>query len=224
ARREHRLPAGGPDHSLHEVGRRGVLEEEPGRAVAQGGEDHLVGVEGGQYEDPCRRAALGEAAGGGQAVEAGHPDVHQDHGRALPLHDGERLVPVGRLPDDVDGVAPAEDEPEPRADAAVVVHHDHPDRCHRHSSSQGSQTRTAKQPSDPGPCSSTPPASSTRSASPTSPSPAPGAAGVATLPAGGTSLCTSTVSSPPGPPARRTTTALPGACLQAFVSASWTTR
>src|SRR5699024_1033573 len=110
------------------------------------------------------------------------------------------------------------------ADEPVVVDDDDADTWRPHWSSHGSQDCTANEPSVPGPCSSAPPASATRSASPTSPNPPPGVAGSCSSRAGGGPLRTSIVRSPPGPPARWTATRLPGACLRALVSASWTTR
>src|SRR5215208_5956488 len=68
------------------------------------------------------------------------------------------------------------------------------------------------------PCSSVPPASETRSASPIKPVPAPGS-GAAAATATGARLRTSTSRSPSGARTVRVTAA-PGACLRAFVRPS----
>ena len=59
----------------------GVLEQEAAGSGLHGVVDVLVEVEGGQHEDFCPAAALGELGGGLDAVESGHADVHQDNVR-----------------------------------------------------------------------------------------------------------------------------------------------
>ena len=65
----------------------------------------LVEVEGGEHQHLSRRPARGEQLpGGGDAVEAGHPDVHQHHVRRAARGSGERLGAVRDLADDLEVV------------------------------------------------------------------------------------------------------------------------
>lgn len=109
---------------------RDVLEQ---KAAGSGGQRRVhvpVEVEGGQHED-ARRVGDGEdPAGGLQAVQLGHPDVHQDDvgpGAPYRLH---RFVAVGGLRDDVDAVG-AEGQPEARAHQRLVVGDHDPGRTRR---------------------------------------------------------------------------------------------
>ena len=70
-----------------QVGRLGVLQEEPGRAGADRLEHVLVEVERGQHHDVHRReGGIGDdRAGRRQPVDVRHPDVHHDDvGQQLP--------------------------------------------------------------------------------------------------------------------------------------------
>ncbi|MDP9679503.1 hypothetical protein J2S47_000005 [Streptomyces griseoviridis] len=77
-----------------------VFEEEAGRAGSQGLVGVLVEVEGGQDQDPRATAGLGDAAGGLDAVDAGHPDVHQDDVGAQSRGQANGLLPLGGFADD----------------------------------------------------------------------------------------------------------------------------
>ncbi len=74
---------------LQEGARLGVLQQEPGGARAQRPEDVLVEVEGGE-DEYVGQLLVDDLAGGRDAVEPGHLDVHQDEirpestGRARP--------------------------------------------------------------------------------------------------------------------------------------------
>ncbi|GAA3042595.1 hypothetical protein GCM10020000_22060 [Streptomyces olivoverticillatus] len=65
---------------------------------------------------------LQDALGGGDAAEAGHPDVHEDH--VGPVFGGQRdgLGPVGRLADDGHPRGGAQQGGHPGADEDLVVH------------------------------------------------------------------------------------------------------
>src|SRR6185312_15648853 len=66
-------------HGRDQPLRRGLLEQEPAGPGAQRGVDVLVEVERGEDQHPRRRPGSGQDVfGGGDAVEAGHADVHQD--------------------------------------------------------------------------------------------------------------------------------------------------
>ena len=56
-----------------------VLEQESAGAGLEPGEDVLVQVEGGQDQDLGCRVDGGDRGGRGDAVRAGHPDIHQHH-------------------------------------------------------------------------------------------------------------------------------------------------
>lgn len=61
-----------------DLGWRGVLEQEPGRAGLQRAQHELVGVERREDEHGGRVRLGGEQAGGRDAVEQRHSDVQQD--------------------------------------------------------------------------------------------------------------------------------------------------
>ena len=74
--------AGGDDlDGVEQVCGQDVLEEESAGTGAQRAVHVLVGVEGGEDQHPYagRGRVPGEAPGRRDAVEAGHPDVHQHH-------------------------------------------------------------------------------------------------------------------------------------------------
>ena len=66
-------------------------------------------------------AAVGEDAPGGlQAVQFGHPDVHEDHVGAGAPDRVDRLPAVGGLGDHVDAVA-GQDHPEAGPDQRLII-------------------------------------------------------------------------------------------------------
>src|SRR5207248_4687916 len=83
-RRQQRVAGGHDVHGWGELFGWGVLEQEAAGAGTQRVVDILVEVVGGQYEYPgSGLAAADQAAGGGDAVEVGHADVHEDHVRGM---------------------------------------------------------------------------------------------------------------------------------------------
>ena len=86
-------------HRPQQLGRLGVLDQEPVGADPDGLEDVLVEVERGQDDDlhVGQPVVLGDAAGGGEAVDAGHADVHEHHVGPQLEGQAHRLVAVGRL-------------------------------------------------------------------------------------------------------------------------------
>ena len=91
--------------------------------------DVLVGLEGGQDDDldPGQVLIGADSPGGLQAVDPGHPDVHQDHVGALATGQVDRLPAVGGLADDLQVLRGVDEDPEPGADQGLVVGEQHPD-------------------------------------------------------------------------------------------------
>src|SRR5262249_52972542 len=109
-----------------------------------------------------------EDAGGGDAVEAGHSDVHEyDVGEVL-LGEADGVVAVGGLADDVDVVLGVEDHAEPGSDEFLVVDDEHFD-APVPLALRGIRATTANPPSGRYRASSWPPKSATRSRMPTIP-------------------------------------------------------
>src|SRR4030095_878764 len=88
--------------------------------VAVGGEDHDLG----------RGKRSENLAGGLQAVEQRHRDVHDDHRRHELLHDLERLAAVLRDADHLDVALRLEQRPKPFQDHGVVLDQNDGDRLH----------------------------------------------------------------------------------------------
>ena len=150
------------------------LSRKPGGAGAQRAQHELVGVEGRQHDDG-RRVGLGaQQAGGGDAVELRHADVHEHDVGPVAVDGAQHAAPVVGLADDLDALRAGQHHPQPRAHERVVV--DEQDADGRAHAGHGRVARRTKSPAASGPCSSSPPASATRSASPTRPVPAPGSA------------------------------------------------
>jgi hypothetical protein len=127
-RRQHRLaPRHGADRLDHLRWRR-VFEQKAARSELQGPQHHVVGVEGGEHEDPGRVRLGQQQLGGGQSVLVGHPDVHQhDLGPQLTDH-AHGLQAVPGLADEVQVGLATENEAQPGPHHRVVVH-DH-QSCH----------------------------------------------------------------------------------------------
>ena len=120
-----------------------------------------------------RRLVPGDAVGedpprGFEAVELGHPDVHQDDVRSQRANLVDRVAAVGRLADDLDLRLGVEDHPEAGADERLVVDEQNADHDR---ASAGSCARSTKPPPSRGPVSSVPPYNATRSRIPTRPAP-----------------------------------------------------
>ena len=76
------------------------------------------------------RGVVADATGGGEAVDAGHADVHQHDVGALAARERDRLVAVARLADHLDVVLGVEQGPEAPAHQRLVVgEHDPDHRC-----------------------------------------------------------------------------------------------
>ena len=121
--REERLAARDEAHRGQQVDRLGVLHEESAGAGAERLEDVLVEREGREDHDPDGGEAGvgGDLAGGGETVELGHADVHQDDVGLLLARERERLAAVARLADHPDVVLGVEEGAEAAADERLVV-------------------------------------------------------------------------------------------------------
>ena len=121
---------GGGEHAVagvdeldgaHDLGRRRVLEQEAGGARAQGTQHELVGVEGREDDDRGRVGLGAQQAGGGDAVELWHADVHEDDVGAVQVDRAEHAAPVVGLAHHLDALGAGQHHPQPRAHERVVV-------------------------------------------------------------------------------------------------------
>jgi hypothetical protein len=120
----------------------GVLEQEPGCADVEGGQDVLVGVEGREHRHDGWGRQGKQLLQDREAVDVGHPDVEKDDVGPVLANRGNG-VPSGRGRDDLDIRRRAQDQAESRADQCFVVHHHHSDRM-RAAHGFGWRTRTLK--------------------------------------------------------------------------------
>ena len=127
--REQRLAAGDEGDRADEVGGLAVLEQEPRRPGAQGAVDVLVEVEGGQHEHrgAGQRGVGDDRVQGGQAVDARHPHVHDDHVGTGLAGDRHGLRAVGRLADHREALLGLEQDAQAGADQLLVVGQHHTD-------------------------------------------------------------------------------------------------
>jgi hypothetical protein len=80
------------------AGAHGLAQETVG-ARTKGGENDVVLVESGQHDHPYLFGwvLLADPAGGFDAVDAGHPDVHQDQVDGVVPEEGDGLECVGEV-------------------------------------------------------------------------------------------------------------------------------
>ena len=97
-----------------------VLEQKPTGSGAKRVEDVLVGVERGDDDDSGWLGRLEHPGGGFDAVQTGHPYVHEYDVRVKAAGCGDRLMAVGRFLD-LDARLGAENHAEAGADQALVV-------------------------------------------------------------------------------------------------------
>ena len=138
--REQRFASGDDAHRSHELLARGILQQESARAGPHRVVDILVEIEGREDQHPGRRACLAEAPGRLDAVEHGHPHVHEHDVRSGLGHETDALLAVGCLPDDLHVRFQVQDEPEAGADELLVVDEEH--GGHRVPPSSGSSARS----------------------------------------------------------------------------------
>ena len=127
-RGQRRLAAGGGPHGPQQLAAGAVLEQVAGRAGLDRGHDVAVGVVGGQHQHPGRPGPRSdEPPDRGDAVRAGHPQVHQHHVRPQRRGPGHRLGAVAGLTDDLELGAALEDAAQAVPDDGMVVHDQQPD-------------------------------------------------------------------------------------------------
>ena len=80
-------------------------------------------------QDTGLRHPLADLAGGGQPVQPGHRNVHDDDVRAQSDREFDRLESVGGPPDHGEVVLGLEQRGQPVAEHRVVVGDQHPDRA-----------------------------------------------------------------------------------------------
>jgi len=181
AGRQQRVAAGHHPDGLDQLGRLGVLDQETAGPGAQRLVDVLVGLEGGQDDDldPGQVLLGRDAPGGFQAVDPGHPDVHQHHVRALAAGQVHGLPAVGGLTDHLQVLGGVDQDPEPGPDQGLVIGEQHPDHGRTPWAGEaawpvsvpwtGRRAVTWKPPPGRGPACTAPPAAAARSRIPARP-------------------------------------------------------
>jgi hypothetical protein len=99
-----------------------LLEQEAAGSRLQRGVDELVEVERRQHQHACGRAGGDEAAGRLDAVDLGHPHVHEDDVRLGGRDDLDAPRAVTGLADDLEPGLGLHDHAQPGADHRLVVH------------------------------------------------------------------------------------------------------
>src|ERR1700735_2923206 len=240
-RRQHGLARRYQSYRPDDVDRRRVLQQEAARPCPQRPEHVLVQLEGRQHDDLGRFAQRGNALGRVDPVEPRHANVHQHNIGPVRGDACNRRRPVSRLANHAQIIGRRQDGPKPGPHQRVIVRQQDPKHRIRHDlspptgrsgsarrqPSHGNAAVSTKSPPPSGPCASVPPASATRSARLTSPSPDPGSSPTrspASRPLTGSLLRTSTSSPSPAQPASEPAAAVVPACLLTLVSASRTIR
>ena len=121
-------PDGDAPHGGDQLLARGVLEQKAACAGTESGVDVFVGVEGRQDEHPAVGLGEDHARGcrGRPCSACGCPSARPSGQAACGL---DRLLPVGRLSDDVDVGLAAEDDPEAGSQESLVVDDQDGDRA-----------------------------------------------------------------------------------------------
>src|SRR5690606_20526682 len=169
----------------------------------------------------------GDLPGGRDAVESGHPDVHQHHVRSQRAHLPDRGIAVRGLTDHGDVVGPVQDHRQSCANRAVVVGQQYPDGHRAPRAAAGPEACSGSwadtiQPRPPGPTRTVPPTASARSRMLISPTPSVADAPI--LPVASDSSLVTVMSTFPSRCRSISSVWHPGACLTALVSASWAMR
>jgi hypothetical protein len=125
--RQQRVSRGDGAHRTDELLSRVVLEHEAARAGPQGLVDVLVEAEGSQDQDAGDVVGCQDAPGRLEAVDLGHPDVHQHYRRVEPLGHGDSLTTVARFRHHLDVLLAGEQHPKARSDHRLVVGDEHAD-------------------------------------------------------------------------------------------------
>lgn len=116
-----RLPGRRSLDRCRQAFQRAVFEDVACGAAADGVEDPFVGVIGRQHQDPHPWVLLADLPRGLDAVHARHLQVHEHHVGLGRGQEGQGLVPVARLADDLDSGDLVQDDPESLADDLLIV-------------------------------------------------------------------------------------------------------
>ena len=119
--RERRLTAPHDADRIEQVVGGSILQQEAGGARAQRRKDVLIKVEGRQNQDASGRLIVDELPGRCEPVQFGHPDVHEDHVRAVPADSGHRDDAIRCLCDDLHIWFGFDQGPQARPDHPLVV-------------------------------------------------------------------------------------------------------
>ena len=106
---------------------RGVLEHEAARPGAQRGVDVLLEIERGEHQHPGGLWHRRDRRGCLDAVDAGHPHVHQHHVGPAPLGQLDGLAAVGGIADHVELGVALDDHPETGTNHGLVIDEHHAD-------------------------------------------------------------------------------------------------
>ena len=108
----------------------GILQEKPARTLPDRAGCGLVEVERREHDDAGRVGVAQELGCRSEAVEHGHPDVHQHDVGLRGAHDVDRLAAVGRLAHDLDVWLRVDEHADSGAEQRLIVDEHHPDRAH----------------------------------------------------------------------------------------------
>ena len=191
-RGEQRVAAGHDADRGCDLLRRRVLEHEPARASPQRVVDVVIEAERGQDQHPRGRLGTHDPAGGLDAVQNRHADVHEHHVGPEPPGGCNRVLAVAGLPHHGGLRLVLQDLAQADPDQRLVVG----DQQCRHGAGvhSGSSTRTAKPPPRRADASNLPPYRLTRSRMPARPCPPPGTS--AAVPAPSSAISSSSESEP----------------------------
>ncbi len=81
----------------------------------------IIVIEGGQHQDPGAGTCGEDPCGGGDAVHARHPQVHQHDIRSAPIYQLDSLVPVFGLVDDLEIIGCRTQHPQPGPYQVLIV-------------------------------------------------------------------------------------------------------
>src|SRR6478672_1323339 len=154
-------PCDDPDR-LDQFDRSNVLQEEAARPGSDRLDHVLVDVEGREDQDLGRAVLRGQDPRRLDAVQPGHPHVHQDDVRPQATGLLDRIESIGGLPHELDVLFGPQRHLERRAHERLIVGDEDADR-HGNSSSVGRVADTRYPPPETGPALSSPPKSATRS-------------------------------------------------------------
>lgn len=99
-----------------------IFEEVADGSGAKAVEDGIVVVEGGEDDDLAGGVGLFDAAGGGNAVEDGHAEIHEDDVGVVVGNGRYCLFPISRLCYHLQIIPNREECPQPFAEEGLIVY------------------------------------------------------------------------------------------------------